>query len=75
MSDDLEPITEEWLLSQGFNRVPSDMGLEYEDHFERGSLNLWEFNRTGVWLWSEHDSVEMRTRGKLRQLMLWMGME
>lgn len=69
---DETPITEEWLLEQGFQQVPSDRGPNFADHFEKGPLNLWEFNGTGNWLWDEHDSVDMRTRGKLRLLAAWL---
>jgi hypothetical protein len=75
LADDSEPITEEWLLANGFRHVPSDMGPEYKDHLEKDGLNLWEFNGTGAWLWDVHDSVEMRTRGKLRLLALWLGLD
>lgn len=69
------PITEEWLESQGFQRVPSDRGPNYTDHFEKDRVNLWEFNGTGNWLWSEHDSVNMSTRGKLYLLAAWIGLD
>lgn len=75
LADDSEPITEAWLIANGFRHVPSDMGPEYRDHLERDGLNLWEFNGTGDWLWDVHDSVEMRTRGKLRLLAAWIGLD
>lgn len=68
VSDDNEPITREWLTSQGFEPVESDMGSNYPDHYQKGSLNIWEFNDTGRWLLIQYDTIEMKTRGKLRML-------
>ena len=70
--DDDELITEDWLRVSGFKPVESDLGPTYSDHWERDGINIWEFNGTGNWLWSGYDSVEMRTRGKLRQLLEWL---
>ena len=65
---DPTPITAEWLLSLGFKYVPSSLGDEYADHLELGRLNVWEYNRTGAWLYDEADHIEMRTRGRLRMM-------
>ena len=73
LDDDADPITEFWLLSIGFLRVPSEMGSNYSDHLQRNDVNLWEFNGSGEWLWREHDSVSMRTRKKVRDLLRWLG--
>lgn len=71
-ADDYEPITREWLLSLGFVEVESDLGPTYREHCERNRVNVWEFNDTGAWLWNALDSVEMRTRKKLRDLLRWL---
>lgn len=70
--DDDDPITEDWLQSLGFRPVKSPSGPEYGDHWERSGVNVWEYNDTGAWLWEQYDRVEMRTRGKLRDLLRWL---
>jgi len=71
-ADDHLPITEDWLLSLGFQRVESDMGRNYPNHLECGALNVYNFNDTGNWLWNQYDSIEMRKRGELRTLAKWL---
>jgi len=65
--DDTEPITRDWLLAIGFQ--PED-----DDHFDylsRGLIELYEYSE-GDWRFTACDSVEIKTRGKLRQLMNWL---
>jgi hypothetical protein len=62
--DNDQPITEE----VGFVEVESDLGPEYIGHFKNGKLNVWEFNGTGVWLFSACDAIEVESRGELRAL-------
>jgi hypothetical protein len=61
------PITREWLLSMGLKAVPSPMGPRFSDHLEKGKLNVWEWGQ-GEWLYTDADSISMRTRGELRLL-------
>jgi hypothetical protein len=71
MSDPLRdstPITEAWLLSAGFKAVESDRGPRYADHYELQRLNIWKFNDTDKWLFTEADNIEMTTRGDVRML-------
>jgi hypothetical protein len=63
-----EPITEAWLRSVGFEPVPSPMDKDYGHHMEKGRLNVWEFNGTGVWLFNDADWIGVKTRGELRML-------
>ncbi len=75
---DKEPVTEDWLLSQGFARTLSDMGGRYSDHFEikarHGILNIWQFNG-GPWLFNDADWHRMETLGEIRSLCNALGVE
>ncbi len=66
------PITIDWLKQMGFSPVPSRMGPNYDDHWEitgrEGTLNIWEHNRPGQWLFDDADWIELRSRGELRML-------
>lgn len=69
---DRTPLTEEWIISQGFARVESSMGPNYADHLEKDSVNVWEFNGQGKWLWQDGDRLEMKTRGEFRMFCALM---
>lgn len=66
--DDNYPISEDWLLSVGFEYTPSDMGPKYDDHMKIGKCQLWEFNDTGEWLFNEYDRLVCRSRKDVRSL-------
>jgi hypothetical protein len=70
MTDDNEPITREWLSQVGFKPVESDMGPHYNEHydFDHRTINIWEFNDTGVWLLNDCDRIELKTRRHVRML-------
>lgn len=72
--DDAELISEAWILDLGFVRVPSPMGPEYSDHFQKDELNVWLWNGES-WRWDDYCEVEMFTRGKLRDLADWMNLD
>ena len=63
------PITEEWLVSIGFEAVESHIGPNYGDDLQLGKMALWEFNDTGEWLLREADSFGFRTRGEVLDLL------
>lgn len=71
--DDGEAVTEEWLLSVGFESVPSQMGPNYSDHYQLGKMNIWNFNGTGEWLLNDADWITMKTRYDVRQLCRGLG--
>lgn len=66
---DMQPITEEWLLSIGFNEVESDRGPSFGNHFQKSRINIWEFNDTGRWLLNGCDKIEMTFRHELLALL------
>ena len=71
--DDREPITPDWLRSIGFEQNrPCQVWGTPNCNWWNGTLEIYDHNDTGNWLWVEHDSVEMRTRGHLRMLMAWV---
>lgn len=41
MQDNEKEITENWLLSIGFEYVKSHMGSHYSDNLKKGKLTLW----------------------------------
>jgi len=72
--NDTTPITEEWVLSLGFEFVPGNEKTGDHDCFtmEEWDLEIWEFNGTGLWLWSDADHFSMKTRGHLNMLLSWV---
>ena len=66
-------IDHKWLELMGFQPVESDMGPNYEDHWQCGLLNIWEFNDTGVWLFNDADWIQLKTRDDVRMLMALAG--
>ena len=66
--DDNVTITESWLVSVGFVPVKSDLGDNYADHYNKGGINLWEFDATGNWLLDEYYRITCRTRKDVRAL-------
>ena len=64
-----EPVTAERLKALGFVEVESDMGPNYDNHLERGRLNLWEFNGTGEWLVNEADWMSLTSMGQVLDLL------
>ena len=70
-----KPITRKWLKSVGFCPVPSDMGPSYSDHYEKGVMNIWEFNGTGDWLYSPADTITMRTSKHVKMLAELLGVD
>ena len=64
-----EAVTAERLKALGFVEVESDMGPDYDNHLERGRLNLWEFNRTGQWLVNEADWMSLNSMGQVLDLL------
>lgn len=69
MSDDNEPITVEWLLSEGFKKVPSDLGPRYADNLQLDRVTVWELNGTGKWVFDDADWIELKTRKHMRILI------
>lgn len=79
---DQTPITEEWLAELGFEQVESDMGPDYENHWQIGDdegTNIWRFNETPEWIVSMFDQYRaashssIYTRGQLIQLLSALG--
>lgn len=76
LPNDSEPITTEWLQSIGFkqNKRCHVHGSPYKNWWsDKHKLEILEFNGTGVYLWVEHDSVDMKKRRDLRLLIEWAG--
>lgn len=69
--DDNEPITEQWLLSLGFEAIKSHLGPG-RDLLREGVL-VWEHrNEPGSRIWNNTLHAPMRTRRKLRDLLIWL---
>jgi hypothetical protein len=66
--EDSALITRDWLILIGMGETPSDMGEDYEPHYKKERLNIWEYNGTGEWIFDSCDAISVRTRGELRCL-------
>lgn len=69
---DRTPLTDEYLLSQGFCYVESDLGPEYKDHLKKDGINIWA-NSHGEYLLNDFDSIGAKTIGELNMIIHLMG--
>lgn len=66
-----QAITEEWLISEGWEQCPCDIHETEDTNWRKGDVEIYNHNDSGKWVWVEQDGVVMRDRDHLELLLKW----